>query len=293
MRFLPHFPPFCPIQFALAPFPPPLESPRMTRIGLIGCGKMGSALLRGVAAADDSLTFALSDVVPAAVESLKNALGGSTSTGTPDTAASQSDVVILAVKPGDLRGLCESLATVAGDRLYLSIAAGVKIADLEAWLGTSGRVIRVMPNTPALVGAGAAAFAKGSRATESDAETARTIFGAVGTVDEVSEKLLDAVTGLSGSGPAYVYTVIEALADGGVLMGLPRATALQLAAQTVAGAAKMVLETGSHPAVLRDQVTSPGGTTAAGLEQLEAHGLPHALIQAVRKATERSVELGG
>ena len=150
-----------------------------------------------------------------------------------------------------------------------------------------------MPNTPALVGAGAAAFAKGSRATEADAETTRTILGAVGTVDEVSEKLLDAVTGLSGSGPAYVYTVIEALADGGVLMGLPRTTALQLAAQTVAGAAKMVLETGHHPAVLRDQVTSPGGTTAAGLEQLEALGLPNALIQAVRKATERSVELGG
>ena len=278
--------------FLLAGAPVGGETFPMTRIGLIGCGKMGGALLRGVAGAEADLQFALSDVVPAAVEALKASLSNA-STGTPSEVAAQSDVVILAVKPGDLKSLCESLATVAGDRLFLSIAAGVKIADLEAWLGSGGRVIRVMPNTPALVGAGAAAFARGSRATGADAGTATNILGAVGTVDEVSEKLLDAVTGLSGSGPAYVYTVIEALADGGVLMGLPRATALQLAAQTVAGAAKMVLETGLHPAVLRDQVTSPGGTTAAGLEQLEAHGLPHALLQAVRKATERSVELGG
>ena len=206
--------------------------------------------------------------------------------------AAESDVVILAVKPGDMEGLCDALAKVKGGRLYLSIAAGLKLADLQKWLGARQRIIRSMPNTPALVGVGAAAFSRGAKATDEDAALAKTILGAVGTVDVVSEKLLDAVTGLSGSGPADVYTIIEALADGGVLMGLPRATAVQLAAQTVAGAAKMVLETGNHPAVLRDEVTSPGGTTIAGLEQLEIHGLRKALLQAVRKATERSIELG-
>ena len=150
-----------------------------------------------------------------------------------------------------------------------------------------------MPNTPALILQGASAFARGKHATDADAQLAAKVLGAVGTAQEVPEKLLDAVTGLSGSGPAYVYTVIEALADGGVLMGLPRATALQLAAQTVAGAAQMVLSTGKHPAALRDEVTSPGGTTIAGLEQLEKHGLRSALVQAVRKATERSKELAG
>jgi pyrroline-5-carboxylate reductase len=149
-----------------------------------------------------------------------------------------------------------------------------------------------MPNTPALVGAGAAGFARGQHATAADGELASKLLGAVGTADEVSEKLLDAVTGLSGSGPAYVYTVIEALADGGVLMGLPRAAALRLAAQTVTGAAQMVLQTGKHPAALRDEVTSPGGTTIAALEQLEKHGLRNALIQAVRAATEKSQALG-
>ena len=251
----------------------------MLKLGLIGCGKMGGALLRGVekALGRKELSVALSDVVPAAVEALKKGLTCSVTTGTPAQVAAASEVVLLAVKPGDMQALCKELAKVKGSRLYLSIAAGLKLADLESWLGVKQRVVRSMPNTPALVGTGAAAFAKGSTATAED---------------EVSEKLLDAVTGLSGSGPAYVYTVIEALADGGVLMGLPRATALTLAAQTVAGAAQMVLETGKHPAALRDEVTSPGGTTIAGLEQLEAHGLRNSLIQAVRKATEKSVQLG-
>jgi len=266
----------------------------MLKLGLIGCGKMGGALLRGVekALGRKELSVALSDVVPAAVEALKKGLTCSVTTGTPAQVAAASEVVLLAVKPGDMQALCKELAKVKGSRLYLSIAAGLKLADLESWLGVKQRVVRSMPNTPALVGTGAAAFAKGSTATAEDAALAKKILGAVGTADEVSEKLLDAVTGLSGSGPAYVYTVIEALADGGVLMGLQRATALTLAAQTVAGAAQMVLETGKHPAALRDEVTSPGGTTIAGLEQLEAHGLRNSLIQAVRKATEKSVQLG-
>jgi pyrroline-5-carboxylate reductase len=266
----------------------------MLKLGLIGCGKMGGALLRGVekTLGKNDLSVGLSDVVPAAVDALIHQLKCSTFAGTPEQVAAESDVVILAVKPSDMEGLCDALAKVKGGRLYLSIAAGLKLADLQKWLGARQRIIRSMPNTPALVGVGAAAFSRGAKATDEDAALAKTILGAVGTVDVVSEKLLDAVTGLSGSGPAYVYTIIEALADGGVLMGLPRATAVQLAAQTVAGAAKMVLETGKHPAVLRDEVTSPGGTTIAGLEQLEIHGLRKALLQAVRKATERSIELG-
>ena len=267
----------------------------MLKIGLIGCGKMGGALLRGVCASlpdHEKVQIALCDAVPAAIKALREDLPVQATGGTPAQVAADSDLVILAVKPQDLQPLCETLARVAGSRLYLSIAAGVPIATLETWLGGAQRVIRAMPNTPALVGAGAAAFSRGSQATEVDADVARRVLGGVGIVDEVPEKLLDAVTGLSGSGPAYVYTAIEALADGGVLKGLPRATALRLAAQTVLGAAKMVLETGKHPAALRDEVTSPGGTTIAGLEQLEAHGLRHALVQAVRAATERSVELG-
>lgn len=266
----------------------------MFKLGLIGCGKMGGALLRGVCAAldDTALQINLCDAVPAAVKSLRESLPVQAGAGTPAQVAADSDLVLLAVKPQDMRALCETLAQVRGSRLYLSIAAGIPLASLESWLGGAQRVIRAMPNTPALVGAGAAAFARGTLASEADAGLARTVLGGVGIVEEVPEKLLDAVTGLSGSGPAYGYTVIEALADGGVLKGLPRATALRLAAQTVLGAAKMVLETGKHPAALRDEVTSPGGTTIAGLEQLEAHGLRHALVQAVRAATERGVELG-
>ena len=266
----------------------------MFNIGLIGCGKMGGALLRGVVAAigKDKVQVALSDVIPQAVEALKGTLASKSSSGTPAEVAAASEIVILAVKPHDMQPLCQSLAKVKGQRLYISIAAGIPLADLESWLGAKQRVIRCMPNTPALVGAGASAFSRGKLVGDADAGLASRIFGAVGTVTEVPERLLDAVTGLSGSGPAYIYTVVEALADGGVLMGLPRASALQLAAQTVLGAAKMVLETGKHPAALRDEVTSPGGTTIAGLEQLEANGLRNALIKAVRAATARSKDLG-
>ena len=163
---------------------------------------------------------------------------------------------------------------------------------LEAAAAQNLRIIRAMPNTPALVGKGAAGYCPGTRATRDDAQTARLLLGAVGLAVEVPERLMDAVTGLSGSGPAYVYLVIEALADGGVRAGLPRADAIRLAAQTVLGAAAMVLETGEHPAVLKDMVTSPGGTTIAGLAELERHGLRSALIEAVSAATRRAIELG-
>lgn len=266
----------------------------MFKIGLIGCGKMGGALLRGVVSSlgKDKIHAALSDVVPQAVEALKDSLGCKTTSGTPAEVAAASEIIIIAVKPHDVQALCQTLAKVKGQRLCISIAAGIPLADLESWLGGKQRVIRCMPNTPALVGAGAAAFSRGKLVGDADAGLASRILGAVGIVTEVPERLLDAVTGLSGSGPAYIYTVIEALADGGVLMGLPRAASVQLAAQTVLGAAKMVLETGKHPAALRDEVTSPGGTTIAGLEQLEAKSLRSALMKAVRAATEKSKQLG-
>jgi len=204
------------------------------------------------------------------------------------------DTILLATKPNDIESALKEVAAGADGqpRLILSIAAGVTLTTLRDASPEAFRLIRVMPNTPALVGKGAAAFCRGASATDADAETARTLLGAVGLAVEVPERLMDAVTGLSGSGPAYVYLMIEALADGGVKAGLARADAVKIAAQTVLGAAAMVLETGLHPAVLKDMVTSPGGTTIAGLAELERHGVRAALIDAVSTATRRATELG-
>ncbi len=269
------------------------------KLGLIGCGKMGGALLAGVIKAKlvKPADISVCDAIAAASAAMKKQHPTLKVCEDAVDVASRSEVVILAVKPKDMKKLLDGIAAGRGpkskfpSRLFLSIAAGLTISQLEGWLGGKHRVIRSMPNTPALILQGTSAFARGSTATDADAATAQSILGAVGIASEVSETLLDAVTGLSGSGPAYVYSIIEALADGGVLMGLPRVTALQFAAQTVVGAAQMVIHTGEHPAALRDNVASPGGTTIAGLEQLEKHGLRNALLQAVRAATERSKEL--
>ncbi|MDX1531401.1 MAG: pyrroline-5-carboxylate reductase, partial [Rhodothermales bacterium] len=180
---------------------------------------------------------------------------------------------------------------VAPEALVLSVLAGVSTDAIAAALGSEQPVVRTMPNTPALVDEGAAALAGGPHASESDLRVAREVFESVGTVEVVPEYLMDAVTGLSGSGPAYIYMVIEALTDGGVKQGLPRPQALRLAAQTVFGAAKLVLETGKHPAILRDEVTTPGGTAIAAVADLERHGLRTMLINAVATATARSAEL--
>lgn len=208
--------------------------------------------------------------------------------------AAACDVLLLCTKPHDVRkALGDAVKMAAGQpRLVISIAAGVTLSALEEAAAENFRVIRAMPNTPALVGKGAAGFCLGSRATAEDSKTAQMLLGSVGIAIEVPERLMDAVTGLSGSGPAYIYVIIDALADGGVRVGLPRADAVKLAAQTVFGAAAMVLETGEHPAVLKDMVTSPGGTTIAGLAALERNGLRNALIEAVGAATERATELG-
>lgn len=215
---------------------------------------------------------------------------------TADMAAvvAASDVILLCTKPLDVAtALADAVQSAdGGRRLVISIAAGVTLGALESASAENFRIIRAMPNTPALVGHGAAGFCVGSRATPADAVTAQALLGAVGLAVEVPERLMDAVTGLSGSGPAYIYVVIDALADGGVRAGIPRADAVRLAAQTVLGAAAMVLETGEHPAVLKDMVTSPGGTTIAGLAVLERQGLRSAMIEAVGAATARAVELG-
>jgi pyrroline-5-carboxylate reductase len=204
-----------------------------------------------------------------------------------------ADVVVIAVKPGVVATILSGLdPKLAAAPLWISIAAGIPLATLRGALPESARVVRTMPNTPALVGAGATAYYPGPGVTEADIELVEGILRAAGWCwRSPSEDLLDAVTGLSGSGPAYVFLILEALADAGVRQGLPRDAAGELATRTVLGAAKLALETGTHPGVLKDQVTSPGGTTIAGLEQLEAHGVRAAIYDAVGAATDRSKSL--
>jgi pyrroline-5-carboxylate reductase len=233
----------------------------------------------------------VSDKIPAAVKALVDKAGVGAAAGNADVVA-KADVILLCVKPGDAIDALESSRDSLAGKLVVSILAGVTLAKLQKAAGDKARIVRVMPNTPALVHKGAAAYAAGHSATADDAAIVEKIFSSAGIIFRVKEDLLDVVTGLSGSGPAYVYVVIDALADAGVLMGLPRDLSLRLAAQTVLGAAEMVLVTGLHPAQLKDQVTSPGGTTIAGLEALEGAGIRAAFLSAVRAATERSRELG-
>jgi pyrroline-5-carboxylate reductase len=246
-----------------------------------------------------------SDPVEGARRGFAKEVGGK-ATGSNVEVVQFARVVILAVKPDQVVGVLSGVQKeFTEEHLLISIAAGVPIAKIAGALkGEShssslqssslqrARIIRVMPNTPALVGASASAYALGEGARKEDGELAQRLLSAVGVAFEVKESLLDAVTGLSGSGPAYVYMVIEALSDGGVAAGLPRDVATRLAAQTVLGSAKMVLETGMHPGALKDMVTSPGGTTIEGLHELEKGGLRNALISAVRAATEKSRKLG-
>lgn len=263
------------------------------KIGFVGAGQMARALAGGLTSS--GLTKAgqilAVDPSPQACEQFANSVPGVQFCDTGEELIAAADIVVLAVKPQVMAGVMEDVAPLVTEQILLvSIAAGLTLDTLSAGFG-SNRIVRVMPNTPSLVGAGAAGYALGSGATEQDAESVRQILECVGLAFQLDERLLDAVTGLSGSGPAYVYTVIEAMSDGGVRMGLPRPIATRLAAQTVLGAARMVADSGEHPAVLRDQVTSPGGTTIAGLHALENHGLRAALIDAVVTATQRSVEL--
>lgn len=263
-------------------------------VGFIGAGRMATALATGLVQADFATAdniFA-SDAYPAALDAFAKTTKAQP-VATNREVLEHAEIIILAVKPQQMGEVLADIAShVADTHLVVSIAAGVPLSTLLNSLGADARVVRVMPNTPCLVGEGASAFALGGASGDADASTVNEMLSTVGTAVQVKEQLLDAVTGLSGSGPAYVYQFIEALSDGGVRVGLPRDIATQLAAQTVLGAAKMVLETGEHPGQLKDAVTSPGGTTIAGLQALEEGSLRGVVMKAVTVATERSQQLG-
>jgi len=254
---------------------------------------MARALAAGFVKAGliDAKSIVAADPVPAAAESFEQAVPGARLLADNASVGREADVIVLATKPQQIVAALTPLANGAAGKLVISIAAGVKLHKLQGAL-PGARLVRVMPNTPCLVGQSASGYCLGAGATPADGELVKQLLSAVGLAFEVEEPLLDAVTGLSGSGPAFAYLMIEALADGGVRMGLKREVALALAAQTLRGAAQMVLETGEHPAVLKDRVASPGGTTIAGLEALEAGGLRGTLMAAVEAATRRSMELG-
>jgi pyrroline-5-carboxylate reductase len=264
------------------------------KIAFLGAGNMAEALVKGLLRAG---TAAQSEIVCAEPraerrEELAKRYGVAVLASNVE-AAEQGDIVVLSVKPQTMDALLDEIAPAIDHRkVVISIAAGISIQAIARKLGAGVRIVRTMPNTPALVGAGATALARGAHATDADLAEAKKLFEAVGIAHVVEEHLLDAVTGLSGSGPAFVFLAIEALADGGVKVGLARPVAMALAAQTVMGAAKLVLETGEHPGHLKDQVTSPGGTAIAGVHALEEGGLRASLITAVEAATRRSHELG-
>jgi pyrroline-5-carboxylate reductase len=261
----------------------------MTRLTLVGGGKMGEALLAGLldagwASADELAVVEAFE--PRRKELVDRFVGVTITDEVPST-----DGAVVAVKPGDVEAACRAVGVARPGRV-LSVAAGIPLAKLEAWVGDGVPVVRAMPNTPALVGAGAAAIAGGTSADDDDLAWAEGILSAVGTVVRVPEPLLDAVTGLSGSGPAYVLLVAEALIEAGVLVGLPRATSAILATQTLLGTAQLLASSADGPEALRAAVTSPGGTTAAGLRVLEDRAVRAAFLEAVAAATERSRELG-
>ncbi|MEK7674573.1 MAG: pyrroline-5-carboxylate reductase [Verrucomicrobiota bacterium] len=263
-------------------------------IGFVGAGKMASALAAGFIRA--GLTrpeqILASDPVESARGNFSQTVGAKTTAFNPDVPAF-AHVLLLAVKPDQVSDVLREIRGQFSEKhLLISIAAGVPLAKLESALQPGARIIRVMPNTPALIGASATAYALGKAATAADGQLAQRLFSAVGVAYQVKESLLDAVTGLSGSGPAYAYLMIEALSDGGVAAGLPRDIATKLAAQTLAGSAQMVLETGLHPGALKDMVASPGGTTIEGLHELEKAGVRGALINAVRAAADKARKLG-
>ena len=270
------------------------------RIGFIGAGQMARGLAAGFVRAGlvEGSQVVASDPVAAAKEAFAADVPRAKLVATNAEVAAAADVLVLATKPQQISAVLSELRPqVTSRHLIISIAAGIRLAKLAEGLADAARkeplrIVRVMPNTPCLIGQSASGYCAGPHATAADVQLVSQLLSAVGKAHQVEEKLLDAVTGLSGSGPAFVYVMIEALSDGGVRMGLPRDIATALAAQTVRGAAEMVLATGEHPAVLKDRVTSPGGTTIAGLQALEAGGFRGSLIAAVEAATKRSIELG-
>jgi pyrroline-5-carboxylate reductase len=263
------------------------------KIAFVGGGQMAEALIGGLLGADLCVPDGLWATDPMAdrLDRLKHTYGIRVGSDNRE-AVRWADVVVLAVKPQVLDAVLQDIRGESAERLIVSVVAGVSIVRITDACGSKTAVIRTMPNTPAMVREGITAIAIGAGVSEGDVACVRRMFESVGKVVPVDERHMDAVTGLSGSGPAYVFLAIEALTDGGVKMGLSREAAGVLAAQTVLGAARMVLETGQHPARLKDQVTSPGGTTIAGLHQLEQGGFRATLMNAVEAATRRSQELG-
>lgn len=262
-------------------------------IGIIGAGNIGTAVIGGILRAklsDPKNIFASRRSAPA-LEQLAKQFRINTTTDNRKVAKSAS-IILLSVKPQNAKQVLTEIKDVVDDsKIIISVMAGIRTSLINQLLGASCPVIRTMPNTPVLVDAGATAMSPGKFAKDEHMKIAQTIFKSVGKVEFVPEQLMDAVTGLSGSGPAYIYMVIEAMTDGGVKMGIPREIAHRLAAQTVLGAARLVIETGKHPAILKDEVTTPGGTAIAAIHELETHGLRTMLINAVSTATARSKEL--
>ncbi len=263
------------------------------RIGFIGAGQMATALAKGFVSAGlvGPKNLMAADSSDEALRGFADATGSATVADNRKLVEA-ADVIFLAVKPQHVGDVFAEIGGNVGDKLVVSIAAGVRLDTLASGLGDKARLVRVMPNTPCLVGRGASGYCLGPRATAADGQLVNRLLSASGAAFEVPEKLLDAVTGLSGSGPAFVFMVIEALSDGGVSMGLPRQIATALAAHTVRGAAELLIETGRHPGQLKDSVASPGGTTIAGIQELERGGLRATLIAAVQAAAKRSAELG-
>ncbi|RWS02839.1 pyrroline-5-carboxylate reductase 1-like protein [Dinothrombium tinctorium] len=260
----------------------------MAYVGFIGAGRMAQALSRGFLAA--GVTNAQRIIASAPREDMKSiaamqSLGCRTTNNNIDV-VDNSEIVILAVKPPVVSSILKEVSSsVTQEHLIISVALGIPLHIMEELLPQNSRVMRVMPNTPVFVRQGASVFATGSSVRQTDIEMVHRLFSTLGICERVPESALDAVTGLSGSGPAYCYLAIEALADGGVKQGLPRELALKLAAQTLLGAAKMVLETGKHPGTLKDDVCSPGGSTIEGVSHLERSGFRSSLIEAVEVAT--------
>lgn len=266
---------------------------REKRVGFVGGGNMGEALVRGLTKTGlmPAEHLMMADVRTERLDELKRLYGVSVASDNV-TLVRRSDVILLAVKPQILGAVLDEIAPATPGKLLISVAAGVSTSEIRRHLPPGTRMIRVMPNTPALVLEGATAIAHAAGLEDGDMDTARQIFEAVGRVVILDESMMDAVTGLSGSGPAYIALVVEALADGGVRVGLDRKIAMTLAMQTVLGSARLLIDTGMHPGQLKDMVSSPGGTTIAGIHSLEIGGLRRTLIDAVERATHRSRELG-
>lgn len=264
------------------------------KIAFIGGGNMAEAIMRGLLREDVGVGLCVAEINMKRRDELASAFPNVRVVADAAEAAEWGEVIVLAVKPQQSEGALDLIEpVVTPQKLVISIMAGITTSKIEANLRPGSRVVRAMPNTPALIGAGATAVSSGRKATADDLDIARQIFALAGIAVIVEEKLMDAVTALSGSGPAYLFTFVEALSDAGVKNGLPRAVATQLAAQTVLGAARMIVETGEHPALLKEKVTSPGGTTIAALQALENGCFRGVVMNAVEAACQKSKELAG